>query len=301
MIAEIHGKIASTGSNLSDRLEDQLTGDVFGSLRYLDSSAALLPYLVSSYFLSSELKRHHPDNFMGARLKEILFWPWVDAAEPDILLKLELNGHKECVICIEAKYYSGLSSDDYPEFPSREGEHSLRQGSPDRNESSTREESHNQLVRQMRGMKKVYPQRRRVQIFLTADRIYPNEVLSRVRQRSDLEGLNDTEIYWLSWHDLPAILRISYEGGAQLSERERIIVRDLLSLCERKGFGRFSRMEFHLGTVPSKPKIMFQNRLYQTPRNIPIRIHNIPNAVPPFIVLSPHGVPINRPANYLEG
>jgi|GEM_PF-4181867 len=34
MLAEIHNKISGTGSNLSDRLEDQLTGDFFGTLRY---------------------------------------------------------------------------------------------------------------------------------------------------------------------------------------------------------------------------------------------------------------------------
>jgi hypothetical protein len=153
----------------------------------------------------------------------------------------------------------------------------------------------------MRSIKKMYPQHRRVQIFLTADRIYPNEVLSRVRQRSDFEGLNDTELYWLSWHDLPAILRNSYEGGTRISERERIIVRDLLSLCVRKGFGRFSRMEFLLGTVPSSTKIMLQKRLCQTPKIISIRIPNIPNATLPFIAMSSYGVPRNRPANYLEG
>ena len=34
-IAEIHGKLSSSGSNISDRLEDLLTADVFGCLRYL--------------------------------------------------------------------------------------------------------------------------------------------------------------------------------------------------------------------------------------------------------------------------
>ncbi|MFU1797790.1 hypothetical protein ACM1RC_28260 [Paenibacillus azoreducens] len=33
MIAEIHSKISSSGSNLSNRLEDQLTGDFFGDIR----------------------------------------------------------------------------------------------------------------------------------------------------------------------------------------------------------------------------------------------------------------------------
>jgi len=48
MIAEIHGKLSSTGSNLSDRLEDQLTGDVFGTLRYIDNLVGLFPVLQKS-------------------------------------------------------------------------------------------------------------------------------------------------------------------------------------------------------------------------------------------------------------
>jgi hypothetical protein len=35
MLAELHGKISRTGSNLHERLEDQLTGDFFGALRYI--------------------------------------------------------------------------------------------------------------------------------------------------------------------------------------------------------------------------------------------------------------------------
>jgi hypothetical protein len=42
-IVEIHGKINSTGSNLSDRLEDLLTSDIFGPLRYLPAKEALIP------------------------------------------------------------------------------------------------------------------------------------------------------------------------------------------------------------------------------------------------------------------
>ncbi|HDR7537277.1 hypothetical protein [Bacillus toyonensis] len=49
MIAEIYGKISSDGSNLSERLEDKLTGDIFGSLRYL-------PYRKELYQLVSGIK-----------------------------------------------------------------------------------------------------------------------------------------------------------------------------------------------------------------------------------------------------
>ena len=35
MIVEIKGKISSIGSNLSDKSEDKLTRDLFGTLRYI--------------------------------------------------------------------------------------------------------------------------------------------------------------------------------------------------------------------------------------------------------------------------
>lgn len=36
MVEEFYGKISRSGSNLSDSLEDKLTGDFFGTLRYMD-------------------------------------------------------------------------------------------------------------------------------------------------------------------------------------------------------------------------------------------------------------------------
>jgi hypothetical protein len=56
MIAEIHNKLSATGSNLHDRLEDQLTGNVFGTLRYLPYSQGLHVILNKTY---SEKESHH--------------------------------------------------------------------------------------------------------------------------------------------------------------------------------------------------------------------------------------------------
>ncbi|HDR7499589.1 hypothetical protein CN539_22140 [Bacillus toyonensis] len=50
MIAEIHGKISLDGSNLSERLEDKLTGDIFGSLRYLPYHKGLYQLLSGTKF-----------------------------------------------------------------------------------------------------------------------------------------------------------------------------------------------------------------------------------------------------------
>jgi hypothetical protein len=251
MLAEIYGKISSTGSNLSDRLEDQLTGDVFGTLRYIDPQTGLLPFLVSSYCLTNVGQRVHP-NFSNATIKQILFWPWIVEAEPDVLIELAEDGVQGLVILIEAKYYSPLSSDDPPEdalTPDETITSELASVNP--NENSSPDESQNQLVRQMRGMRAMYPGYRRIQIFLTTDRVYPRDLLSRVRGLADTEGLGDTELYWLCWHDLPAVLQQALQKcEAWSSERDGIILNDLLLLCERKGFARFSQLVIPGCTVP---------------------------------------------------
>lgn len=51
MIAELRGKISSTGTNLSEKLEDELTGNIFGLLRYIPFSGGLKPLLLSSHHL----------------------------------------------------------------------------------------------------------------------------------------------------------------------------------------------------------------------------------------------------------
>jgi hypothetical protein len=231
MIAEIHGKLSSTGSNLSDRLEDQLTGDVFGALRYIDNQVGLFPILQKSYFINEQGGKNNL-NFSNPIVKKIKFWPWIIEAEPDLLINFAENSDKDAVISIEVKYNSGLSSDD-------------------------------QLVRQMRGLKKEYTEFRRIQIFLTTDIVYPGELLSKFRNEANKEGLGDTELYWLSWHDLPQTLE---EGTKQLSKREMVIVEDLLKLFERKGFARFSNIE----PIPSQCITCFKISLLDTPRlNMP--------------------------------
>lgn len=44
-IAELRGKVTGTGTNLSERMEDLLTSDTFGCMRYLSAEKALIPFL----------------------------------------------------------------------------------------------------------------------------------------------------------------------------------------------------------------------------------------------------------------
>ncbi|TET41771.1 MAG: hypothetical protein E3J66_04840, partial [Dehalococcoidia bacterium] len=54
-LAEIHGKISETGTNLSERMEDLLTSDIFGCMRYLPTQKALIPFLQTACSLHGNI------------------------------------------------------------------------------------------------------------------------------------------------------------------------------------------------------------------------------------------------------
>ena len=107
MIEELYGKISSTGSNLSDRLEDQLTGDIFGSLRYLPFDLGIGPVLSAAQIpeLSELIEK---SDSLAYRMS---FWPYHPIGELDVRIDLD-----NAVIGIEVKYQSPLSSDDDADY-----------------------------------------------------------------------------------------------------------------------------------------------------------------------------------------
>ena len=111
-IAVIRGKISETGSNLSERIEDLLASDVFGCLRYLPAEKRLMPFLYTA--------RSYQDKALNLPLSaariRYLFWPYLktkgcNPCEPDVLLGFETDQGLH-LIMVEAKYYSGLSSEE---------------------------------------------------------------------------------------------------------------------------------------------------------------------------------------------
>jgi hypothetical protein len=223
MIAEIHGKISASGSNLSDRREDQLTGDVFGTLRYINYEQGLIPILRRSYFAARNGKRFYL-KLTNPVIDKIVFWRWIGEAEPDVMIDLG-EGGESAIISIEVKYRSGLSSDDLCDNPD---------GTKDDNIG----ESINQLIRQMRSMKKRYSAARLIQIYLTTDYSFPMDMLSSVRDQADREKLNDVELYWVSWHDFAQIMIDNKQYIT--NDQQKMAITDLINLFRRKGFERFS-------------------------------------------------------------
>jgi len=102
MIAEINNKISSSGSNISDRLEDLLTGNFFGCLRYLPFDSAM-----KSILLNSVNKPERLDCLKNINCSEwdknILFWKRFSGTEPDIIIDFKDD---DIIILIEVKLYS---------------------------------------------------------------------------------------------------------------------------------------------------------------------------------------------------
>jgi len=106
MIADIRGKISRLGSNLTERLEDNLTGNVFDVLRYIPFSPILGEILVNAVYPNS-IGEDIRDIQYGFWADKVQFWPYDREGEIDILIEFE-----NMILGIEVKYTSGLSSDD---------------------------------------------------------------------------------------------------------------------------------------------------------------------------------------------
>lgn len=223
MIAEINNKISSTGSNLNDRLEDQLTGDFFGTLRYLPFATGLQKILGSKYvfpdsageYINNLSYKDEPKYLFWKRLKD------VDGTtvEPDLIIELG-----ETVICIEVKYNSGLSSDDWA---------SDSNGEPDNHDISDEViESRNQLAREARAISRAYKGKNLILILIFIAR---DEVCEEVFNGSAGKIEKGVQLARISWSDIyEAVDNLNYT-----SRIEELIFHDIHDLLERKSFDRF--------------------------------------------------------------
>jgi len=219
-VAEIHGKISEEGINLSERMEDLLTSDIFGCMRYLPAQKVLIPFLrrVRSFY----------GNALTVPVKVIKvhysFWPWLKSpgcipCEPDVVLGLETEGRHVHMVLVEAKYYSGLSSEE--------------------NESV---EPNDQLARELDNLEAAScatlgwrPQLEiasRAVLFVTRDMGMPRELLRQslaaYRQKRKKEG----DIFWASWRFLPSILEQSLQNES--NSEHAAVLEDMLLLLLRK-------------------------------------------------------------------
>lgn len=219
MISEIKGKISSTGSNLSDRLEDKLTGDFFGALRYLPFEQGLKGILEQVDFTKTEEVETWAkfiDEQTGFKLR-YNFWPQHSKGEIDLLLEFG-----DTLVGIEVKYRSGISSQDEGEVLSYDK--SLHQLS-----------RYSTMIESLANNKKAYL------IFLA-----PFSIQRIVQQNL---GVNynvssSIGIGFANWEDIHT--KLVRMNRTALEGTQEYILSDAKKLLEVKGLKRFTGFESHL-------------------------------------------------------
>lgn len=228
-IAEIRGKISQTGQNVSERMEDLLTSDIFGCMRYVSAQNVLVPFLQTAYSL------HGNGLTIPGKVLRVhwSFWPWLRSAgripcEPDVIIGFEKEENQMHLILIEAKYYSGLSS-----------------------EEDERAEPNDQLARELDNLDAVScatlgwnPQLdivSRSLLFITQDMGIPRDLLLQSLAEYTRKRNKEGDIYWTSWRFLSSILERSLER--ETIRENRAVLEDMLMLLLRKGLIMFKGVE----------------------------------------------------------
>jgi hypothetical protein len=228
-VAEIRGKISQAGTNLSERMEDLLTSDVFGCMRYLPAQKVLTPFLCRA-------QSFHGNTFVApSRVIRVhySFWPWLKSpgripCEPDLLLGLETEDRRVHLVLVEAKYYSGLSS-----------------------EEDERIEPNDQLARELDnldvascatlGWRPHLEIASRTLLFVTQDMGIPLALLAQSLAEYTRKRHKSGDIYWLSWRFLPTILERSLEK--ETIPEDIAVMEDMLKLLLRKGLVTFGGVD----------------------------------------------------------
>ena len=213
MVEEFYGKISRSGSNLSDNLEDKLTGDFFGTFRYMDFCDGLQPILCGALHKS---EKHQEESQTAIQLIEnvnctnirdgehIKFWPKHDRGELDVLLEFD-----NCCIGIEVKLNSGLSSDD-------------------------------QLIREAEILCDLAKDKGKILLFIAGH----ESCVSVYRAYKDVIRKQGVCFVFASWEDILQSMKDLLNGGneSKYTFGQRLMISDFVRLLTRKGFDTFLSM-----------------------------------------------------------
>ena len=223
MVEEFYGKISRSGSNLSDSLEDKLTGDFFGALRYMDFCDGLQPILCGALRKSEKQQAESQaaiqliGNVNCTNISDeehIKFWPKHDLGELDVLLEFD-----NCYIGIEVKFKSGLSSDD-------------------------------QLIREANILCDLPKDKKKILLFIAKH----EACLSVYRKHKNIIS-KDVHFVFASWEDILQSMKDILHGGkrSKYTFGQKLMICDLVRLLTRKGFDTFLSMTNGISDRPDQP------------------------------------------------
>jgi hypothetical protein len=206
LMALLHGKLSRDQENM----EDILTSNVFGILKYLPPGTALVPFLRKAVTPEQD----HPLVSLSSDVEvKCEFWPWLGKSdntgcEPDVLIRLTCPSNKKTLILIEAKYHSGKSSEeekDPNEKLAREQSEEIASLGVDHSDEPVKD----QLSREWRNLRRLAEKESAepVLIYLTAGFVCPTEDIEASQKA--LKG-EKGKISWLSWRHLPSLITDSH-------------------------------------------------------------------------------------------
>ena len=213
MVEEFYGKISRSGSNLSDSSEDKLTGDLFGTLRYMDFCDGLQPILCGALRKSEKQQAESKaaiqliENVNCTNIKDeehIKFWPKHDLGELDVLLEFD-----NCYIGIEVKFQSGLSSDD-------------------------------QLIREANILCDLPKDKKKILLFIAKH----ESCISVYRKYKKDISKQGVHFVFASWEDILQSMKDILNGGkgSKYTFGQKLMISDLVRLLTRKDFDTFLSM-----------------------------------------------------------
>ena len=248
--AELHGKVSSSGNNITDTLEDLLTSNVFQLLRYIPLEIGLLSILNEAVNIDGE-KLILPDEVNEA---EVHFWKRFKRSEPDLFIELKEGDQLVSNIMIEAKYLSGKSG-----MAVYEGEES----------NQLYVEGSDQLEREWSDLIDYSKSQRTpcLLIYLTTDWVMPiKDIKESIRAIGDEFSKKNT--YWLNWQTIHKTLQRNLSVNADtLTKIEKIVIEDITALLKKKDLTEYSGINitdysnllpvkyFNLGLYSNMPQL----------------------------------------------
>lgn len=228
-IAELHGKLNPDRPNgAHERMEDLLTSDVFGTMKYVGWQHGFINWLRSAqspdgkYFAEDVLP---VDDII--KCARFMFWPLLkNNREPDVLIGFETERGEIFQLMIEAKYFSGAS----------DIEMDIERKMPDR--------SGNQIADQVNCFPDYFPDIqnkviKNIHIYVTADDSCPLQTYERAVNHILKKEIS---LFWLNWQSLLAFLK-----NTQIEDKGRQeMINDLINLLQRKNLVPFDGFKINL-------------------------------------------------------
>lgn len=235
-IAELHGKLSpDRPMGVSERLEDLLTSDVFGTMKYAGWKKGFIEWLLKAKGAPVEPNPPPIKNYLSkSKITHIeyKFWPRLkNGREPDLALLVSFDLEDYLLILIEAKYFSGTSDWEVDE------------------ETEPFGLTGNQIADQINGLKNMLPMDlfkwfestsdskfidadihlEMIYLFITMHSVLPvNDFENSTKQLGNIWPIHS---YWLSWNSLSECLKKHFD---QTGNGFNALIKDLYYLLHRK-------------------------------------------------------------------